>query len=724
MRKSLIWGLILLTSLLTSVNAQKEITHEDIWKLGTFQTKSIPGFNFMKDGSNYSRQERTKISEYDITTGSKVRDIFDANTYKGQKGFPGQFDGYSFDHSETKILLESDSEAIYRRSSKAVFHIFDLTKNTMVVLAKGEKISNPSFSPDGSAVAYTKENNLFYEEPFKGLVTQITFDGKKNAIINGMCDWVYEEEFSFTQAYEWNKTGDKLAFLRFDETLVPQFTMQLYHNNAYPDDETFKYPKVGEKNSMMSVLTYDIKKGTVKKCNIGDHTEMYIPRIKWTQNKDQLAIFKMNRWQNHLEVLNYDLSKDKYYVLIDEVNKYYIDITDDLTFLENGKEFIWSSEKNGFNHIYLYDIKGTEKADLTPGNFDVISMLSVDEKDQKIFYKAAIKSPMEHGIFTTNFKGKDLKELSSGSGMNNAQFSTNNKYFVCTNSMANVAPNYVVYDQKGMAVRVIEENKEIKEKQRIYGTSPVEFFDFITSEGVKLNGWMIKPAKFDQGKKYPVFMTQYSGPGSQEVTESWMGSDYWWFQMLAQKGYIIACVDPRGTGARGEEFKKMTYMKLGHYETIDQIEAAKYLASLSFVDGKRIGIFGWSYGGYMSSLAILKGNDVFKAAIAVAPVTNWKWYDSVYTERYMRTYKENKDGYDQNSPINFTERLKGAYLLCHGLADDNVHFQNTAEMANSLIDANKQFETYFYPNRNHGIYGGNARIHLFTKMTNFILANL
>lgn len=724
MRKSLIWGLLLLTGLLTSVTAQKEITHEDIWKLGTFQTKSIPGFNFMKDGSNYSRQERTKISEYDITTGSKVRDIFDANTYKGQKGFPGQLDGYSFDNTETKILLESDSEAIYRRSSKAVFHIFDLVKNTMVVLAKGEKISNPSFSPDGSAVAYIKENNLFYEEPFKGLVTQITFDGKKNSIINGMCDWVYEEEFSFTKAYEWNKTGGKLAFLRFDETLVPQFTMQLYHNNAYPDEETFKYPKVGENNSMMSVLTYDIKKGTLKKCNIGDLTEMYIPRIKWTQNKDQLAIFKMNRWQNHLEVLNYDLSKDKYYVLIDEVNKYYIDITDDLKFLENGKEFIWSSEKNGYNHIYLYDIKGPEKADLTPGNFDVISMLSVDEKDQKIYFKAAIKSPMEHGIFTTNFKGKDLKELSSGSGMNNAQFSTNNKYFVCTNSMANVAPNYIVYDQKGMAVRVIEENKDIKEKQRIFGASPVEFFDFTTSEGVKLNGWMIKPAKFDQNKKYPVFMTQYSGPGSQEVTESWMGSDYWWFQMLAQKGYIIACVDPRGTGARGEEFKKMTYLKLGHYETIDQIEAAKYLASLPFVDGKRIGIFGWSYGGYMSSLAILKGNDVFKAAIAVAPVTNWKWYDSVYTERYMRTYKENKDGYDQNSPINFTERLKGAYLLCHGLADDNVHFQNTAEMANSLIDANKQFETYFYPNRNHGIYGGNARIHLFTKMTNFILANL
>ncbi|MEL6989683.1 MAG: alpha/beta fold hydrolase, partial [Bacteroidota bacterium] len=346
------------------------------------------------------------------------------------------------------------------------------------------------------------------------------------------------------------------------------------------------------------------------------------------------------------------------------------------------------------------------------------------EDKKLVYYQAAEKGPLNKYVLSVDFKGKKKKMLTSEDGTNSAAFNSTFDYFINTHSTANSAATYKVYDSNGKLIKTLEENKQNQVLMDTYGVAPVEFFEFTTSEDVQLNGWMIKPADFDASKKYPVFMYLYGGPNSQQVTNSWKGFNYWWFQMLAQKGYIVACVDNRGTGARGEEFRKMTYMQLGHYETIDQIEAAKYLGGLDYTDAERIGIFGWSYGGYMSSLCLLKGNDVFKAAIAVAPVTNWKWYDTIYTERYMRTLKENEDGYKNNSPVYFADRLKGNYLLVHGNADDNVHFQNSVEMANALIKANKQFDTYFYPNRNHGIYGGNTRLHLYTKMTNFLLEKL
>jgi dipeptidyl-peptidase-4 len=413
-------------------------------------------------------------------------------------------------------------------------------------------------------------------------------------------------------------------------------------------------------------------------------------------------------------------------LMLEEKNKYYIAeaVFDNLTFLEDGKKFIWTSEKDGWHHIYLHDIKNRKSRQITKGDWEVTRFYGIDEKTGRIYYQAAEKSPMERQVYSIGLDGKDKQIIAGGSGWNSTQFSSTYEYYVVTHSTANKPSTYSVFDKNGKLIRVIEENKDIKQKQQDYAVNPVEFFSFETGDKVKLNGWMIKPSNFKANREYPVFMYVYGGPGSQTVRDAWLGTNYWWFQMLADQGYLIVSVDNRGTGGRGEEFKKMTYQQLGHYETLDQIEAAKYVGALPYADANSIGIFGWSYGGYMSSLCILKGNDVFKTAIAVAPVTNWKWYDTIYTERYMRTYQENENGYRENSPIYFADRLKGDYLLVHGMADDNVHFQNTAEMANALIAANKQFDTYFYPNRNHGIYGDNARLHLYQKMTDFVKENL
>jgi len=531
---------------------------------------------------------------------------------------------------------------------------------------------------------------------------------------------VYEEEFSFAKAFFWSPDGAKLAFIRFNETAVKEFTMTRYNNDLYPEYETFKYPKVGEKNAEVSAHTYCLKNKKINKIDIGEETDIYIPRVKWTKDKNKLIVFKMNRHQNDLTLFLTDAKKNKTKVLLNEKNKYYIDITDNLTFLEDSDQFIWTSEKDGFNHIYLYDMSGNEVAAVTSGDYDVTSFYGVDEKNGKVYYQAAEKSPLRKQVFEVNLDGTEKRTVTNKTGTNRAQWSSTFDYFVNNQSSINTAATYTVHDRSGDVIRVVEDNAEMKNIQKEYGVTPVEFFTFKTSEEVELNGWMIKPSDFDPDKKYPVFMTQYSGPGSQQVTDGWKGNNYWWYQQIAQHGYIVACVDPRGTGARGEEFKKMTYLQLGKYETIDQIEAAKYLGSLDYTDASRIGIYGWSYGGYMSSLCILKGNDVFKSAIAVAPVTSWKWYDTVYTERYMRTLAENEAGYNENSPVYFADRLEGNYLLIHGIADDNVHYQNTAEMMNALIKANKQFDTYSYPNRNHGIYGDNARMHLWTKMNDFI----
>ncbi len=707
--------------IIISLNSQKEITTEDLWQNFTFFANSVPGFNFLKDGKHYTRLQDNTIKKYDLTTGEFVSDILNGEELKGKEEFSGAINSYTFSDDEQRIMIKSEVKAIYRRSTMAKFHVYDRESKELIPVWKGKgKIGYATFNPTADKAAFVHENNLYYTDLTSGESIQITKDGLHNNIVNGSTDWVYEEEFSFAKAFYWSPDGEKIAFIRFDETEVKEFTMTKYDDGLYPVYETFKYPKVGEKNADVSAHIYYLKERDIRKIEIEDENDIYIPRIKWTADKDKIVVYKMNRHQNDLKLYIVDTKKNKSKVLLHETNKYYIDITDDLTFLEDKKHFIWTSEKDGYNHIYLYDMKGNEKKALTFGKYDVTNFYGVDEKNKEIYYQAAEKTPIQKHIYSVNLEGKNKTLITDNSGTNNVQWSSTFDYFVNTYSNINRAPTYTVYDRNARKIRVIEENKKIANLQIEYGTSQVEFFTFKTSEGVELNGWMIKPFNFDESKSYPVFMTQYSGPGSQQVTDSWKGNNYWWYQQLAQHDYIIACVDPRGTGARGQEFKKMTYLQLGKYETIDQIEAAKYLGGLPYTDASRIGIYGWSYGGYMSSLCILKGNDVFKSAIAVAPVTSWKWYDTVYTERFMRTLEENESGYKENSPVYFANRLKGNYLIVHGIGDDNVHFQNTTEMMNALIKANKQYDTYVYPNRNHGIYGDNARMHLWTKMNDFI----
>ena len=716
--------LLILILALGQTNAQEGILLEEIWQQYKYMPKSVPGFRFMEDGRHYTKLENNTIKKYDLLTGEAVEDILNGADIKDQSGFSGNLGRYNFNNDESKILLQSNTESIYRRSSKAYFHIYDRETKSVTSIFDEDKIMYATLSPDGKKVAYVWENNLYYLDLESGITLPITEDGEFNKIINGSADWVYEEEFSFAKAFFWSPDSRKIAFQRFDETEVSEFTMTNYRGDLYPEYQTFKYPKVGEKNSVVSVHIYDLESEKTIDVTLSESEELYVPRVKWTKDPNLLFVYTMNRHQSHLQVWGIDATTGKGDMIIYEKNKYYIDITDDIRFLENGKEFIWSSEKSGYNHLYLYDIEGNEKLALTQGDYDVTRFYGIDEKRGRIYYQSCENGPPEKQVYSIGLDGKSKNILAGNSGTNSAQFSSTFDYYVNTHSTMNAPSNYTVFKEDGTTLRILETNENLKSIQTDENVSEMEMFSFTTSENVELNGWMIKPQNFNPEGNYPLFMYVYGGPGSQLVTNSWKGQNYWWFQMLAQQGYVVACVDNRGTGGRGEEFKKMTYLQLGKYETIDQIEAAKYLGGLDYIDGNRIGIFGWSYGGYMSSLCLFKGHEVFKAAIAVAPVTNWKWYDTIYTERYMRTEEENPDGYADNSPVNFTDLMEGNYLLVHGMGDDNVHFQNTAEMVNALVRSNKQFDTYFYPNRNHGIFGGNTRFHLYKKMTEFILNNI
>jgi dipeptidyl-peptidase-4 len=701
-------------------NAQKPITLEDIWQNNTFGAKGIPGFNFQEDGVHFTRLNKSAIEQYDLRTGEKTGVLLDASTIQSTAAdWKKEIDGYTFSSGEKKLLLATQTTPIYRWSSQAHFYVYDPASASLTRLHEGPKQRYAHFSPDGSKVAFVAENDLYYKDLASGKTTRITQDGKINEIINGASDWVYEEEFELVRAFEWSPDGKNIAFLRFDEREVPEMSMEMFRGGPYPEEVTFKYPKVGEKNATISAWNFNLESGKKQTIDTKADPEDYLPRIAWTPD-NRLCITRMNRHQNHLQLLLADPNSGKCNTLLEEKNKYYIDLKD-VVFLKDGSGFILESEKSGFNHLYYYDMQGQEKAALSKGKWDVTAFYGVDEKNGVVYYQAATESPMEREIFSVKLSGKSAKKISKTKGANTAIFSSTFEYFVHTYSGLNTPPQYAVCNKKGKIVRPLEQNEALQAKQKEYGVQPAAFFSFKTPDQTSLNGFMIKPGnpKF-AGQKLPVLMFVYGGPGSQQVLDQWKGANYWWFQMLAQQGYVVACVDNRGTGARGEEFKKQTYQQLGKLETQDQIDAAKYLGSLPFVDPARIGIFGWSYGGYMSSLCMLKGNDVFKAGIAVAPVTNWKWYDSVYTERYMRTNKENPEGYEQNSPTNFADQLKGNYLLVHGLADDNVHFQHTAEMSNRLIAANKQFDTMIYPNRNHGIGGGNAKMHLYSLMTNFL----
>lgn len=708
----------------------KQLDNQTIWATPTFVSASAGSMRSMNDGVHFTRVERAEkgveLNQYEYKTGNKVKTLVPRNILPDDK----TFSAYQFSADEKKVLLETDVESVYRYSRTANFYVYDLSTGKATPLTdfnKGKQRLG-DFSPKGDRVAFVRNNNIFIKDLSTGEEKAVTTDGVPNEIINGFPDWVNEEEFGYAKAFHWSPGGTKIAFCRFDERNVKEFQMAMY-GSLYPEQYRFKYPKAGEENSTVKVKIYDTSSGKTKDCKLPLNKEFYIPRIKWTQNDNQLCIMKMNRHQNHLEFLLADLGKDHPFdveleKIYDEKSETYIEINDNLIFLDNGNQFLWNSTKNGYNHIYLFDMKGREVRSLTSGKWEVIDFLGLDEAKSTVYYTSAEAGPLEKRLYSVNLNGRKNKELSKNPGYHSADFSKTYEYFILTHSDANTPPTITLHNSSGKEIRVLEDNQKLRKSLEDYHIQPKTFFTFTTERGDELNGFMIQPHNFDPTKKYPVLLNIYGGPGSNMVKNAWGGHNYMWHQMMAQEGYLVVSVDPRGTMYRGTEFGHSTYMQLGKLETEDMISTAKYLAKQSYVNPDQIGIMGWSYGGYLSSLCMTKGADFFKAGIAIAPVTNWRYYDTIYTERFMRTPQENEDGYDDNSPINHVKDLRGNYLLVHGSADDNVHYQNTMEMIDALVAANKQFDQFIYPNRNHGIYGGNTRNHLFEQLTNWIEKNL
>ena len=697
--------------------SQEEITVEKIWKYYNYYPNRAEGYNAMSDGVSYSVRESDNTIVKRSFEGKGEEEII----FKPTDDFA--YDGYEFNADESKVLFLTDVKNIYRYSYSANYYLFDReTEKIQPLDEKRQPQTLAEYSPDGNHVSYIYENNIYVKNLKTGFVTKLTFDGEKNAVINGTTDWVYEEEFAFIKAYDWSPDSKYIAYLKFNERHVKEFSMTFY-NELYPDSYDFKYPKAGEDNSKVSVHIADIDGGKEQEIFIGQYE--YIPRMEWSPSMNQLILQSMNRHQSSLKYHLVDLQEDMWVpsVVFEEKSETYVDVDDNLVFLKDGNSLLRTSEIDGYKHIYKLSFDGTH-TQVTSGKWDVIDFLGLDTKSNTIYYSSCEPDATQKSVYGIQLNGKNKKELTSAKGYNDAEFLKGMKYFIHTYSNANTPPVIRLRNAKGKLIQTLEDNSRLaKLLSSSYALSPKTISTIETDNGI-LNTWMILPHDFDSTKKYPVYFNVYGGPGHNEVLDSWDGSDYMYHQLLAQHGYIVFCVDPRGTMYRGAEFKKSTYLELGNLETEDILNCAKVLGEYSWIDKERIGIMGWSYGGFMSSLAITKGADLFKMAIAVAPVTSWRYYDNIYTERFMRTPQENEKGYDDNSPINHVSKLKGNYLLIHGAADDNVHYQNTMEMVNAMVAANKQFDLFIYPNKNHGIYGGNTRNHLFQMMFDYILENL
>ncbi|MDH5367054.1 MAG: S9 family peptidase [Cyclobacteriaceae bacterium] len=721
MNKLRILTLVLLVPFI--VNAQKKIDVVTLYD-GTFGQESVYNINWMNDGQYYSAQEGNDIVKYDVTKGTVIETIL-----KGEDLSPTiKFSNYSFSADEKKVLLMTDRKSIYRRSYTASFYVYDFTTKKLKKLSEGGRQAYATFSPDGSKVGFTRDNNLFYVDLVSGKETQITSDGKFNHIINGSADWVYEEELYLTKAFDWSGDSKKIAYISFDESKVREYNMQKWnHGELYPEDYRFKYPKAGEDNSSVKLTIFHIDKAKNISVDLGDNTDFYIARINWTKDTNVLSYRILNRLQNQLDYYHADATSGNSKLVLSDKSDTYVDLTyiDDLIYLNDGKTFITSSEKDGYKHLYQYTIDGKLVKQITQGEWGVESFAGIDQKSKKLYYISTEISPLERHFYSIGLDGKSKTKLSKTAGNNSVNMSNDFKYYINYVSNSTTPLNVSLFKTKGNSlVKVLKDNKKAAEVAKEYNLQPKQFFTTKAADGQALNGYMLKPADFDATKKYPLMMFQYSGPGSQQVKNSWGASNFTWHQMLVQKGYIIVVVDGRGTGGRGTAFKNMTYKQLGKLEVEDQITVAKEMGSRSYIDETRIGIWGWSYGGYMSSMCMMKGAEVFKAGIAVAPVTNWRYYDTIYTERYQGLPQDNASGYDDNSPSSHADKMRGNFLLVHGTGDDNVHFQNSVALQQALIDAGKQFDSFYYPDNAHGIYRGGVRPHLFTMMTNWVLENL
>ena len=725
---------LVIGTLSASAQEKKNFELEDLYQRGTFYAKSVRGMNSMKDGKSYASFELGQLNIYNYKTGELERTLFGiTDLTMHPDSLPIGLQDYELSANEDKMLCATEMESIYRHSYHATYYVYDFNTKTLQPLSENGKQRLATFSPDATKVAFMRDNNLFIKDLKTGKEQQFTNDGLYNHIINGAPDWVYEEEFSFSQGFYWSPDSKKIAYMKFDESNVREFQMEEFEG-LYPDWYSFKYPKAGEDNSIVEIYVYDLESGKTVKMDTGKETDIYLPRIAWTKDPNVLAIQRLNRHQNHLEILAADATTGKSRVFYDETNDYYIDITDDWHFLEDGKTFLMTSERSGYNHIYLCSLDGKQTKQLTEGPWDVTKVYGFDGKE--VYFQAAKNTPVDRQIYAVNLKGK-MREVIGRPGTNDARFSNDFSYLININSTISQPRQYELYTNQGKLVRVLEDNHDFAEKLETFNLGEKKLMKisdpaFTLPDGtqVDVDAWQILPPDFDPAKKYPVLIYVYGGPGYQTVNNSWADSDYWWLQLLAQHGIISVSINNRGSGAQGEVFKKMTYLQLGKYETEDMITLAKYMAKQPYVNADKIGIYGWSYGGFMAANGITKGADVISTAVSVAPVTNWRYYDNVYTERFMRTPQENPDGYDLNSPVHNTKLIKGNYLLCHGSGDDNVHYQNAMELIKAMISNNKQFDLMIYPNKNHGIYGGyeygsgECRMHLFNKIDNFLFEHL
>lgn len=718
--------LLLLFFVTSSLHAQTNITIDDLVARNTFAQRSVYGINWMKDGKFYTSQAGNKIIRYDVATGQAVETLFDGDASQPRI----EIDSYHLNSNEQALLILTNRESIYRRSFKGDYYLYDRPTKTLKKVSQGGKQSYATFSPDGTRIAFVRDNNLFVTETATLQETQITTDGQRNAIINGSTDWVYEEELSFAQAFYWSPDSRKIAYYRFDESNVREFNMQKWNQGAlYPADYRFKYPKAGEANSVVEIWLYEVASGKKVKADIDEEKDIYIPRVTWTANPNVLSVRRMNRLQNTLELLHTDATTGQSTVILTEKRDTYYDIdyTDELIYLADGKQFILSSERSGYKHFYLYQINGALVGPITAGEWEATQLVGADEKSKTLYYISTEGNYQNRSFYSVTFDGKKKTKLSKEDGNHSINMSDDFQFYIDYFSHAEQPLTVSLYRTKGNAlVKVLENNDGLRAKLSEYGIVKKEFFKYPAADGnTQLDGYLLKPVKMEAGKKYPVLVFQYSGPRSTNTLNVFGGGqNFFWHQMLVQRGIVVAVLDTRGTGSRGEQFAKQTYKQLGKMETEDLVAGGKYLAALPFVDGARLGIWGWSYGGYTTSLVMTKGAGTYKVGIAGAPVTTWRYYDNIYTERFLQRPQDNPSGYDDNSPLTHAAKLQGHFLLIHGTGDDNVHFQNSVALQEALIQAGKQFRSHFYPDQAHGFRGVKVNHHRLTLMTEFLLEKL
>ena len=703
---------------------------------GEFSQETMTAVRPSADGETYTQisSDGKQIVSYSFRTGKQESVVFDVATARG--GQVSKVDNYIMSPDGRRILIQTQTKPIYRRSFTAVYYIYDIRNNKLEPLSDGGPQQTPVFSPDGNQIAFVRDNNIFLVKLlYDNAESQVTKDGKRNEVLNGIPDWVYEEEFSTNSSMVFSADSKQIIWIRYDETDVKQYSLQLFKGLypekkeylEYPGFYTYKYPVPGQVNSKVSVHSFDIKSHQTRRIELPLDADGYIPRIKATSDPTKIAIFTLNRHQDVLRIyMANPLSTVCQLAIEDKVDKYVKEETFEEVKITD-KHILLPSERDGYNHLYLYNLNGQLLRQIVKDKYVVQRVYGFDEQTGDAYFAANPNGPTDQQVMVAHANGK-TEVLSQKEGVNNAVFSSNFKYFINIWSDLNHPVQYTLCQNNGKVLQTLIDNQELVQKLSGYDLGTKELFSFTTSEGVQLNGWMVKPKDFNSAKKYPVIMYQYGGPGNQQVLNQWgigmNGGGAILEQYLCQQGYLCVCVDNRGTGGRGAEFEKCTYLRLGELEARDQVETALWLGSQPYVDKERIGIWGWSYGGWNTLMSMSEGRPVFKAGVAIAPPTCWRFYDSIYTERYMRTPNENKAGYDEVNPIARASQLNGALLLCHGLADDNVHYRNTAEYVEALVQADKDFRQLVYTNRNHSIFGGNTRNHLFRQAVNHFNATL